>query len=763
MGMVFTHVLIVGIHDIASIINLERIFSYFVDSIPEHDERLEPIEHQVDSFKTSPPTTEVLAYIQQSATKILIMQLPVIFCGELLAFKNAICKLWHGLPIHFRKALSYTAGFTTTSFDQTKTFLYFQKDLAPILKSYDYISDEETEAVMATTTVGRFILLPNAVNELNTLMEALEVVPESWESLQLLVKVSDKYLEFEKVPADELRLFIRQVAMISPDAKKGMSIKSRLIGRLAVLIRSGKEENWKSLKNLPLTAFAGGVEAISKAFSEVLITNFAAEEGFRVKTVSELIEMVVKDGTRNWWHEAIRDTFNNAFKSAKTIYLGNIWKLLLSSQDVLISTSTLIGTNAISEKNLLSSIPTEIPAQLANTFAKICRDSKWQLLHAALLPHFLAIKQAALYQLEMDISLDDSSNVGTKSILPKLSNLELLDLAIETGQEVFCKEYALRAVMHPDLLNNIDISNKNWLAIWSLSLPLTKNISHGIPDAGKTIDDILSRIADQELIPNTIVEAIAESNYADMSQRKDLTAILSNLGENYKIHFVKASAMGAMNTLLNSDHAVIAPAVLAYIKSDDFMTSFLQQNKVNIDNVLNAYEKISELKDQFLSNYIRIYTPFINEIQSARLGRLVLSKNFSVTAEAIFEKAKLRDDFRIALNGCAKLVQLNLFERFKYGHLFNHKITKDDVYLLFEQTAAHLYKQGPEQNNIWERAGGDLSQLYHHKTRGENWGHAIALLRNGGGGKYITERTLIKEMLKDYHSNSQLSELLKYF
>lgn len=71
--------------------------------------------------------------------------------------------------------------------------------------------------------------------------------------------------------------------------------------------------------------------------------------------------------------------------------------------------------------------------------------------------------------------------------------------------------------------------------------------------------------------------------------------------------------------------------------------------------------------------------------------------------------------------------------------------------------------KGRKDNEIWKRAGGEISKLHNHKSREENWRNALNLLRNGGGGKEISIKSLIKEMIEDHPNNTTLKEIKKYF
>lgn len=61
-----------------------------------------------------------------------------------------------------------------------------------------------------------------------------------------------------------------------------------------------------------------------------------------------------------------------------------------------------------------------------------------------------------------------------------------------------------------------------------------------------------------------------------------------------------------------------------------------------------------------------------------------------------------------------------------------------------------LYPQGPEQDDIWKRAGGDVSIFINFTSRKSQWFNAIEKLYSGGGGKGISIISLLNEVKDDY-------------
>jgi adenosylhomocysteine nucleosidase len=69
-----------------------------------------------------------------------------------------------------------------------------------------------------------------------------------------------------------------------------------------------------------------------------------------------------------------------------------------------------------------------------------------------------------------------------------------------------------------------------------------------------------------------------------------------------------------------------------------------------------------------------------------------------------------------------------------------------------------LYPAGLRENEIWMRAGGNLSLVNLNTSGKAQWVHALQLIENGGGGD-IDFKSLITEMKIDFKNNESLKQL----
>ncbi len=763
-GMVFTHALILNKEDIVYLNNLEALFEYFYNTIPEEKISLQKLVFASSAFEPNKTQIAFPTYILQGVTELTNGNLPILFCGEPTSFLKLITSIWTGLPQSFRTKISYTAAFTTANIDNSKTVLYFQKNLEDSLKNIEFISDIKDEQSEPNSTVEKYILTPNTDNQFDMFLKELNIDLNNWSMLQSCAKAYEGYQIYTELSNDALKQLIRQLAKISPDKNDGRLIKGKVISEAKQRLNSGSETNLKSLKNLPLDKFDLGENILSLSVEAFVNVEFSKNGHFNGGLISEAIILSYKETQPNWWHSAIKRALVNTIRKEDPMAIQNIWKLLIISEESLYATLSNFPEDRKYEYLLISHKPQYISQHIAKDFAQAIQKRKWVLLHAYLLQVYLTSKEAAIQQLSLERNLKMNSLEGSSHIIKVLTDTDLLSLAMETSEGFFVDEYVKRSVKNSNLLNELNIKNRIWLLIWAKTLKITNNLEYGILQLSEKIEQLLRDIQGGREIPSEITELVAKSRYADISELKNRTDLWKHLPAALKDLFLEATANGLVKSLSSKGLTeVIEPELMNYISSDKYMTSFLSAYRTDIDIVLVVYENIARLKDSFLVDYIKFFPNNINEIQSAHLGDLVLSKRFHLSARQIFEKAKYNPSFRIALTKCHSIAGLGFWDKFKWGGLIGEAVSADSVFSALLEISIKLYDKGPEHNDIWKRAGGKVSKLNDSNTREENWRTAINLLKNGGGGKDISVKSLIKEMIEDHPNNSELKEIEKYF
>lgn len=117
----------------------------------------------------------------------------------------------------------------------------------------------------------------------------------------------------------------------------------------------------------------------------------------------------------------------------------------------------------------------------------------------------------------------------------------------------------------------------------------------------------------------------------------------------------------------------------------------------------------------------------------------------------IFKADNLEVNFAVALSQGGK--------KSAYSPETIFTIQKADPWAVFEEVLIEIYPFGPRDQEVWSRAGGDLSRLQLHPTGQAAWHAALRTLKQGGGGRNISFDSLLSTAQEDFSNHPQLAML----
>lgn len=763
-GMVFTHALIINLTDAERIADLGKIFACFIDDIPEQKGGLLPIFYK-GSFENQTPSTIIYpAYLQQSVG-FLIQGLKVAFFGNLDNFLDTVTIIWDGLPAQLRKYLTFSIGFSLEDINNKKEpLLYFQKQLASRIGYAGNIDDDNNQQVEINNSVEKLILGHQQANGFNEFLNLLNFQLHDFNQLSIAEKAYQLYQRINDLQADDLRQLIRLLAVLSPSATDGIAFKNTVISKVGEFIDGGQDYKVKALRNITLSGFQSAENELSDKIVHFIINQFTNKLRFDTTVVNDMITAITNEPTSNWWYKAVNDGLLKALQLSNA--LNNTWVLLKYAGTNLGNLFPLIKSDQKQEDALIQHFPTSLSTDNAinlKTFFKI-RD--WNRLYAytslAHLEPIVAFKE----QLTVEHKLNLANSQGVQLIAKRISDEKLLDFNLTNKDDKALALLISRIVKNNSLLEKLDVNNAQWLVIWDLFLKKGNTFEIGIINIRAKADQLYQRVIKKQAIPEQIISMYSQSIYADLSSYEDRKEFWSSVPPSYKDGFLQATATGyAKHITDNSSSSVelLEPELVKVMTSDQFVSGYLSKYRGNLEAAIAYYETFTSLKDSFLSDYINYFPASVSDFTSARLGHMVLNRQYKQTASSIFNKAKNNRSFRIALNKCKPLLSLGIFDKVLYGGLFGETLNEETAYDALFELVKQLYKTGPEEEKIWERAGGDDSKLVNQNSREENWRRALHLVRHGGGGKHLSVKSLLKEMQKDFSGNLILKELQQYF
>lgn len=118
----------------------------------------------------------------------------------------------------------------------------------------------------------------------------------------------------------------------------------------------------------------------------------------------------------------------------------------------------------------------------------------------------------------------------------------------------------------------------------------------------------------------------------------------------------------------------------------------------------------------------------------------------------IFKAENLEVNFAIALSQGGK-------KSLDASSLIGSSVPTQDPWAALESALIELYPFGPRDQEIWSRAGGDLSRLEFQSTGQAAWHSALRKLKQGGGGRSVNFAALLKTALEDFANHPTLAAI----
>lgn len=760
-GMVFTHALIFNINDISHIDNIDFIFSLFSDRMPEKPAlniAINPIRIEVNyhpDSKISHPQ-----YLQTVARLLTNGNLPIIFSGNSSSFIFLITQIWKGLFLFsaIRENFIFQIAFTPNDIQQNKnlSFIFVPDTFADKWTTYTVVDDKSISHVQIENEAERLLLGDVESNNFYTFIQTLDIIPESLKIISICYRTYNLYNKLKICNVSEALQLVRSLASLSPKDNANR-IKSESLERLCSLLPDASEEEIKGLRNIDFASFEGGATKIIKAIEQFLdkrVQNTKRNElSFFILDVFETKENVI------WWHQVI---IQKTFQLLKGLSATIIWDLINTQNRLLAYFEPNIDFSPEKEIQFLSSYPQGLNSEITGIVKTFARKRKWFRLFAKINLQVNTLQKALLEQisLEKDVDLNYQYS-GLDIILNDFTDVDFIKFAIKNDIEKLNHIAAEKCVKDPTLLSRLDVQIATWRRIWAYSLEKTNNLSLGVSNIQSTIYAIYNLLVQNNSIDDLIIEKISKSEYANIKDYPDRKNLWNKIPLKYQSEFISKTTDTIMNSMLLGNDEEAEPIIAKKILSQDYLDKFFSH--ATLKSVLLIYNKFPNLSEEFLLSVIKKSPNNLNNSDSDRLGVFVKQRGWQKSADAILDKAKYNNSFRLALGKCSSLI--SWWNKFLYSHLFNETFSESDYYQLLNELVIKLYDRGPEENDIWKRAGGDVSIFSNASTRQEQWHTAINKLRIGGGGKKITTYLLLEEMRKDYPYTyyAEMNKLMEYF
>lgn len=354
------------------------------------------------------------------------------------------------------------------------------------------------------------------------------------------------------------------------------------------------------------------------------------------------------------------------------------------------------------------------------------------------------------------VAIDDAvtRTAVIRALCEQADGQSVCDLANYDGNVELTLGVAGRLVAEPALLANIDVSvsaAQRAAAVALQRLPSTEDTS--VP---AFVDRLLRLLASGMPVEQDLNESLgarSEANAIDMPERQ---LLWDNLVEPAKTTILKRTAnswlerVGAGELLPSPE-----PELRELIAHEDLLPS----REAALGNVgLAGWNHLASFESSSApgSYHARLLSIVGTEVpldknDAARMGVIIQERRWSNLASALVSQFHQRKDLGPAWPSIMPL--LNIFDRF---WLPSPRFTKEELDRAMKALLSELYFWGPGDAQVWERAGGDPSEVVSQKPGAEQWADAM---RKVASGHKVSRCDLVREASLDFPHNRSLNQL----
>ena len=744
-GMVFSHALVAELDEICDLADIAPVFSQLIAVRPEVLS-IKKFNHAISGY--SPVTKPIPEFYDMLATRT---NCPVVV-GNPLALEHLIRDLWPRLFRNMRSALQFRLSFGPEESDLSEFDVVAVPSITVTRWPRDRVMDPANRAKNPKTSVGK-LLCGEFKEEAQAFLLDLSVDCNSFNTLGLISSALD--LSTDKPTFTRTLATLRIISSLQPSPNKGLAIKKCLLQQLLNTPGPNHSKEFLSLRNFDLGPYQEKTlfhRKITAGFVRLFETETNRDQLFEI-----LLSTTVCLSSTDAWRTACTDALRQISPiGAKNVAIP-IWTLLLTGPE-----------NATCLLNKIAGIEV-----LDEAIAK-CVDTSFQLSNSNLLDtlnscEFTRTESAILISLNNDEIVGalteacrrDQNQYGTKVIehlTSKLNPTELVSAAIKIDNVLVTKTATVAVASTPTLLEFHTLRDPLVQKIWIEAMRLEPTAWRIKTTFTKLQNEIFDLLLSSELEPKILDLLIScpLMNVLDYPHRKNLWIILTGRSLDSCLTLTAESWIASLPDGLTQTGYLEPEEALASMLSSKKMSQKIKKALTNLtlEEVVNVYFGNPLLPDALLIEVSTILLSSDGRIASENLHQFALLLSTQTRPNvtlALLQRFGVTDQLHEFFSFCSD--HISLWDRLRHGI---GRATRSDLDSLLVDTVCELYPTGLKEREIWERAGGDLSQMDLSGNGQHQWQKAVSAIRKGNK---VRRSALLKVLRRDFPDNKQLKYL----
>jgi hypothetical protein len=675
---------------------------------------------------------------------------PVVRFGQ-LGFDELVCQIWQRLWPMMRHQFAFRLSFGPTDLVESPTPSLVCTPANLATRWSEYPTAVAGSGRTSLTPAAAFLVAQESGEPIRQLVQSLALEVRTFGQLALLEKLHSVSKNGEAGFATDLAR-LRLVEVLAGGMPKDAIGRRDLLVDLVGELPNTNAQQIRALRNVTLTSFEES-ETLWQGVREWMSRN-----PFPAADDKECIELICDafnpEKATQSWRTAITTGLESAKRDASKGFAAAFWRYTanapVESFKFLFEGLSLQPSH---EVNMITGAPSTIRSEIADYLLKITSAKGLFKMHAVIASIHLSPIAAAQAQLQVE---PQSADVTTLRLaLKRAQPKELVSIALSLGDEPLISLAAESAAANPSALSDINVLDAASQYLWLRTLELNKESWRGPKEPGTAISQLLDQMLDGARTETRLLTLLSETPLADLRRYKRRVELWLVLTGSTKDRF---QAFTAAQLLMHMDSEQPQVALEQELQRKILSSPNLTQSLKNLisrnfTKGIQFVARLGLLDDRTFFSLVPIFTADRLTIDDAGLlGNLINTRGWSFTADNLAQRARQgRDDLRPALRACQGLLGFWTRLRLELG-----TVSSNEKWLELANKCASLYPAGPDDREVWKRAGGDSADLIHHGDGRARWVDAIHKIRNG---YHLRIWRLLRTMRTDFPLNDELRAL----
>lgn len=546
---------------------------------------------------------------------------------------------------------------------------------------------------------------------------------------------------------------VRLTERLSPDSNRGQTGKGNILNHLILQLEGATPNDILPLRNLQLQGFSQA-ERVWEALAH-RVGNSLFHERDDEAFLNVVTDALSADKASDDWRRAIREGLLASARENVETFPSALWRWAAANPALTEPLWAHLNVAKALEERFVQTAPPSVGRDAVRPILAYAAKKGLYRLHGAAAAAAFTPIEAVRLQLSVE-SPPSSQNLSLA--LRRATSAQVVACAIDVGDVRLVPLVSDAVAKQPELLAKTDMSDKVARAIWSAALQTSLDAWRGPGDPRAAFDQILIDFLDGIEIPLELIDRLASTPLGDLLAFPRRAELWSKLPAPVRNRLLSATgAAWLRNAEGGQDLSSVEPALGDAIAGDhklDTLLELLASGRIGraaqLVAVLAGFDEPRFRR--WLATAVNLTRP-IPPADAEAIGRLALGRRWQGVVDDLtgMMLRRGRDDVRPALRTCISLV--GFFDRIWCGL---SEVMPSDKWDALGELAAKLYPIGPEQDGLWERAGGQDADLGWGGNGRSRWRDALGRVRRGGGPRIDM---LLREMQNDYPANTELRYL----